>query len=87
MKPVAVMVAPPAVLPVFDDGWKQQCLACRHVVATVTAVGNTVMRCDAVRVVSGLEGRMWAKRGLDRAYCIDARDGACGSDARLWEAV
>ena len=87
VKPVAVMVAPPAVLPVFDDGWKQQCTTCKHILTSNGPSGNTVMRCGVVYVPAGLEKRLWVKRGLDRAYCIDARDGACGPDAALWEAA
>ena len=84
-EPVATMVATPAILPVFDDSWKIQCKSCKHLVLETQKDGNEVLRCAEVLTKTGMEKAMWEKRGIDRMYCIDARDSGCGPNATLWE--
>ena len=84
-EPVATMVATPAILPVFDDSWKAKCISCKHVVFETQKDGNQMLRCAQVLAKTGMERAMWERRGIDRMYCIDAREGECGQEAALWE--
>jgi len=61
----------PAALPVFDPAWKARCLTC----ANVRQKGTT-LQCA---VVKAPDSYRWP------AHCIDARDGACGPTAVLWQ--
>lgn len=82
LAPCAVIVAPPALLPVFDDAWKARCRSCRHhydrdpMVPMACRHPYSVRRRGAVPMLYG---------------CGDARfteyGGKCGPDALLWEAV
>lgn len=77
-KPVAVMVARPASLPVFDDSWKDKCRACAFLQEKAPS-----MRCLA-------EQKKPDRKKGDSPFirsAIEMRDvdGACGVEARLFE--
>ena len=59
-----------AVLPVFDPGWKGQCVLCANVIKK-----RSMLHCAVVR----------APVSRRPAACIEARDGACGPTAVLWQ--
>lgn len=62
------------------DRWnerREKCEGCRFVIKS-----NGSMRCAAVPT-----RKVQRKGKSDYAFCIDARDGACGSGADLWEAA
>ena len=79
MRPVALMVAAPAMLPVFSPTWRQQCKRCRHVEVVLEGGGNEVLRCRHPSVPA-------TTRAVP-AYCIDAREAQCSPLAALWEAA
>jgi hypothetical protein len=88
--PVARLFAP-AVLPVFDDSWKDKCATCVHLHC---APPSPEWRCQKVKMEdvrpkkpTGL-GWKHLKGPAIGAYCIDAREEGkpCGPEARLWEA-
>lgn len=72
--PVAVIQFAPAVLPVFDPSWKAKCRTCSGFSDVATG-----MRCTTVVP----EAQDWSRKWL--VYCIEAREGECGPEAKLWE--
>lgn len=58
---------------------RDQCERCAHFVLREGDEGESIMRCKAVRAPRP------ANRPVLGAYCIDARQGACGPDARLYK--
>ena len=86
--PVARLFAP-AVLPVFDDSWKNKCATCVHLHIGPSRVE---MRCRVVTMEdvrpAAFPGPRWKhlKGPAIGAYCIDAREEGkpCGPEARLW---
>jgi hypothetical protein len=74
--PVAVMVAKPFELPVFDDSWKAKCRTCVGLELVPNPGGSTAMHCS---------------RAVQHNYnnglpCIAAREEGsnCGPKAALW---
>jgi hypothetical protein len=61
--------------------WQQreQCLRCANSVAGAGHEGEGVLRCTAVRIAPR------RSRPTLGAYCIDARAGACGPEATLFQ--
>ncbi len=78
LAPVATISIGPAVLPVFDDGWKARCMACANYRTGGDKPTTAKMLCTEAQSRGG--------RGL--ASCGDARGthGACGPTAMLWRA-
>jgi hypothetical protein len=56
---------------------KPQCMSCANVIYTPPA-----MKCRALPIA----GRGHLGKTSGHEYCIDARDGACGDEAVLYEA-
>jgi len=87
--PVARLFAP-AVLPVFDDSWKNKCYTCTHLHHEPPLPGwrcrKTPMEDVRPEKPTGL-GWQHLKGPAIGAYCIDAREEGkpCGPEARLWE--
>jgi hypothetical protein len=86
--PVARLFAP-AVLPVFDDSWKDKCATCVHLnrgpSSSEWRCRKTTMEDVRPKKPTGL-GWQHLKGPAIGAYCIDAREERkpCGPDARLW---
>lgn len=78
--PVAVIVAAPASLPVFDDSWKAKCRTCASYRENREIPTQATMLCDHIDCVPRF-GR------ASKVSCGDARQAgaACGPGAKLWE--
>jgi hypothetical protein len=66
--------------------WQRQrkkCAKCAHLIRPPGATRES-MRCSAVPNVHGIGNNRNGKH--DAAYCIDAREGACGPAAALFKA-
>ena len=57
---------------------RDQCERCAHLSLTLEGLKDrsAVLRCTAVRAGKGRQAH---------AYCIDAREGACGPEAKLFQ--
>lgn len=88
--PVARLLLPPIVLPVFDDSWKGRCGTCAHLHRGPSSpewrCRKTTMEDVRPAAFPGL-GWKHLKGPAIGAYCIDARGEGkpCGPEARLWE--
>lgn len=83
VSPVAVLVARPAVLPVFDDAWKTKCRACAHFEESAIETTGATMICNAV-IGRGQRRKSTGKQGP--GSCGYARvEGGCGPAASLFK--
>lgn len=72
--PVVPYFIGPAILPVFDDSWKEGCKSCLHCRLSTGLEGGTEWRCS-----------IGARRNAWMALCIDARsdNAECGPGAAM----